>query len=579
MQIMLSICFLKSAIQIFIIDYYLFLALTDIQIDHDQLIIMGRMCAVIGCANSIHKLDHWYSQLCDRHGCKFGSCICKPPFILYPFPSEKKNPDGRRRWAKLVNRKNKSGHNWQPNYQDRICSEHFKDGEPTKEWPDPTEKLGYDAPGNSSAKSPRNPPKERVEYIPKKRVGKRKRDDTPNVPCTDFIDFDDSLPQENAEIVPVSEDLQPEQKDHLGDHNYYSKYDTSCTSCIEKQSVIEDLKLKNYHHQQKIKAMKFKQRERDDFVTSVVTKNDISVNRYTGIASKKKLQCLHHVLAPKVKRMKYWSGTKKESSPRTTPKRKCTPQKPGPARTLTSLQEFILVLMKLRLGLTLAFLGSLFLVSSSTASQVFNTWIKFLAQELKCLIRWPDLQAVRTNIPDSLKNKYNNLRCTVDCTEIFIERPRHLRLQAQTWSEYKRHNTVKFLVAIAPNGLISFLSDVWGGRATDVQITRESGFLNLIDPGDLILADRGFIIKEDLLVRQAKLEIPPPSKGIEQQTPEDVAKTKKIANARIHVERAIGRMKLFSILQQTLPISLVPLIDDIVVVCAALVNLQEPLVK
>ena len=77
--------------------------------------------------------------------------------------------------------------------------------------------------------------------------------------------------------------------------------------------------------------------------------------------------------------------------------------------------------------------------------------------------------------------KYKNLRCTIDCTEIFIEKPRNLHNQALTWSEYKRHNTVKVLVAIAPNGHISFLSDAWGGRATDVHITRESGFLNLID--------------------------------------------------------------------------------------------------
>ena len=80
---------------------------------------------------------------------------------------------------------------------------------------------------------------------------------------------------------------------------------------------------------------------------------------------------------------------------------------------------------------------------------------------------------------------------------------------------------------------------MWGRRATDVHITRE------IDPGDVIFADRGFIVKEDLLVRGAKLEIPPPSKGIEQQTPDNVAKTQKIANARIHVEQTIGRLKLF----------------------------------
>ena len=142
----------------------------------------------------------------------------------------------------------------------------------------------------------------------------------------------------------------------------------------------------------------------------------------------------------------------------------------------------------------------------------------------------------------------------------------------------KKHNTVKFLIVIAPNGMITFLSKAWGGRATDVHITRESGFYNLIDAGDVVLADRGFVIKEDLLLRGARLEIPPPSKGKEQQTPNNVAKTKKIANARIHVERAIGRMKGFAILQEPVPITL-PLIDDIVIVCAALVNLRKPLVK
>ena len=55
--------------------------------------------------------------------------------------------------------------------------------------------------------------------------------------------------------------------------------------------------------------------------------------------------------------------------------------------------------------------------------------------------------------------------------------------------------------------------------------------------------------------------------------------TKKIANAWIHVERAIGRMKVFSILRKTLPIALVPLIDDILVGCAGISNLLPPLVQ
>ena len=38
-------------------------------------------------------------------------------------------------------------------------------------------------------------------------------------------------------------------------------------------------------------------------------------------------------------------------------------------------------------------------------------------------------------------------------------------LIAQTWSDYKSHNTIKFLIGITPTGFISFLSNCYGGRA------------------------------------------------------------------------------------------------------------------
>jgi len=197
---------------------------------------------------------------------------------------------------------------------------------------------------------------------------------------------------------------------------------------------------------------------------------------------------------------------------------------------------------------------------------------------LKPLIFYPRKDVIREKLPRSLRH-YSKLRCTLDCTEVFINRPRHLELQAQTWSDYKKHNTIKFLVGIAPNGHISFLSSTWGGRASDQKITRESGFLDLIEHGDLIMVDRGFTIQEDLLHLGATLEIPPSSSGLEQMTSNNVAKTKAIANARIHVERAIDRIKCFDILKNVLPISLVPLADDIITVCGALCNLLPPLVS
>ena len=83
-----------------------------------------------------------------------------------------------------------------------------------------------------------------------------------------------------------------------------------------------------------------------------------------------------------------------------------------------------------------------------------------LACELKPLIFWPSKEAIRESLTKGLKH-YPNLRCTIDCSEIYIDRPRNLEIQALTWSDYKKHNTVTFLVGIAPSGMITFLSKAW----------------------------------------------------------------------------------------------------------------------
>ena len=134
-------------------------------------------------------------------------------------------------------------------------------------------------------------------------------------------------------------------------------------------------------------------------------------------------------------------------------------------------------------------------------------------------------------------------------------------------------------MGIAPNGMISFLSKAWGGRASDQHITRESGFLDLLEPTDLILADRGFTIKEDLIVRGATLEIPPPSSGLEQMPREKVLTTKKIANSRIHVERAIWPNESLFDFKEYSTNHTCTFIDDILVVCASISNLLPPLVQ
>ena len=79
-------------------------------------------------------------------------------------------------------------------------------------------------------------------------------------------------------------------------------------------------------------------------------------------------------------------------------------------------------------------------------------------------------------------------------------------------------------------------SSCYGGRASDIFIMRNSGFVNMIESYDEIMADRGFKIREDLIMHMAKLCIPPSCASSMQMLPHDVRETSNIT----YVEQAIG---------------------------------------
>ena len=84
-------------------------------------------------------------------------------------------------------------------------------------------------------------------------------------------------------------------------------------------------------------------------------------------------------------------------------------------------------------------------------------------------------------------------------------------MQSSTWSQYKQHNTVKFLVACTPNGGICYISPVHVGSISHVELTHRSGFLTKLEDkaGISIMADRGFTIKDMLKDLGIDLNIPP----------------------------------------------------------------------
>lgn len=144
---------------------------------------------------------------------------------------------------------------------------------------------------------------------------------------------------------------------------------------------------------------------------------------------------------------------------------------------------------------------------------------------------------------------YPNTRIIIDATEFAVERPSSLVSQSSTFSLYKNKNTVKVLVDIMPSGAITFVLDCYEGSISDKKLVQISGLLEKLEPGDEIMADKGFLIQDILASLGVHSNVPPLMKSNSQMATEDVIKTKKIALLRIHVERAIGRIKEFHILQ------------------------------
>jgi hypothetical protein len=139
----------------------------------------------------------------------------------------------------------------------------------------------------------------------------------------------------------------------------------------------------------------------------------------------------------------------------------------------------------------------------------------------------------------------SRVRLTIDCTEIQVEMPADPAFALECWSKYKHRYTLKWLVATSPDGRIVFVSDAYPGSWIDERITEDCGIMDMLNPGDVVLADKGFnahcdfYLRDILLVRPISLR----EGGFDK---EESDLSRKIASARVHVERAMRRAKAFS---------------------------------
>lgn len=537
-------------------------------------------CAIIGCTNSTYRLKKWEESLCHEPNHIVNGililkkhCGCNPPYRLYMFPSIKRNGEKRKMWVDLMKRETAQKTAWSPGGSDRVCSDHFVDGIPTNKNPNPALKLGYEI---KERKKRRTIVKHNFQCGNSSKdldlLSDKQPEENVNEKASQENLLSDAVVEEDVEQV-VNKDESINANDPPAAVSNVSSQE--CDECFAKETLVGKQKGKinklcKQLKQVKIAYKKECQTSKPFSIADIET--DQKINFYTGITSLILFESLYKMLLPLIPSITFWRGTKKVVSQKV---KSLKTKKKAASRKLTPKNEFLLTLMRLRLGLLNEDLADRFGISPATCSETFKTWVRLLSMTIGQFVKWLPQEVVKENMPKIFKKAgHGNTRVIIDCSEIFIERPKSLETQAATWSDYKSHNTLKFLIGISPTGFISFLSECYGGRASDKYICKDSGFYDLLDLYDEVMADRGFQIQEELMLSFCTLTVPPGARLKSQMTDAEVQKTKKIANLRIHVERAINRVKTFRILKSPLPITMIHHCDDIVRTCAGLCNLK-----
>ena len=278
---------------------------------------------------------------------------------------------------------------------------------------------------------------------------------------------------------------------------------------------------------------------------------------------------------PNCENIKFYDSTNKMTS-------KSYPQnvKPGKRAKLDAKDQFFMYVSWLRNGFSTRMISWLFDTPKSTVSRYLITWSNLLYFSLGSINIWPTKSHVLKTMPETFKNTYPTTRCIIDCTEIFCQKPSSLSIQSSLYSSYKHHVTYKGLLGIAPSGAIIFVSELYDGSISDKEIVKRSGILNenLWDDNDSIMADRGFTIEKELEPLKVTLNIPSFLAGRNQLEKSEVKESQTIASVRIHVERAIARIKKFKVLNH-IPMTLHGSVNQIWTVACLLCNFLPPLIQ
>uniref|UniRef100_A0A8C7RD98 THAP-type domain-containing protein n=1 Tax=Oncorhynchus mykiss TaxID=8022 RepID=A0A8C7RD98_ONCMY len=205
---------------------------------------------------------------------------------------------------------------------------------------------------------------------------------------------------------------------------------------------------------------------------------------------------------------------------------------------LSMFQQLLLTLMRLRLDLKNQDLAYRFGVKVGTVTRTVLRMVNVMSTTLvPTAVFWPSRAELRKNLPAALHSTYPDCAVIIDCFRVTLEKP----------GSEVNFNTLKYMIGMAPQGVVTFVSRGSPGSVSDKSLAEGCGFLGKLLPGDVVLADKDLDIGESVAAHGALLKNTGCDGGEGSEGSDGISLTDispERLSVRRHVERVVSMVKL-----------------------------------
>ena len=225
-----------------------------------------------------------------------------------------------------------------------------------------------------------------------------------------------------------------------------------------------------------------------------------------------------------------------------------------PKTSQTKCTSLGLYLAKLRSGDTDRHLAHQFNIPEGSVFKYLNEarcsmLRNFMPQNLSESLTREKLPSNHTPVSSKLFNlDINKSAFIMDGTYIYIQKSSNYKFQKQSYSSQKKRNLIKPFMIVLPDGYIVNALGPYEASKNDASIVKEiiqSGELDILQTGDILLVDRGFRDAKDFLVKRGfDVRMPQFIKpGEKQLTWQQANQSRIVTKCRFVVEMVNGAIK------------------------------------